>query len=117
MVYCRSCGQEISETAPTCPHCNASQIVHTVSPSRNIGVLIGITLVWASAFWIGGLLATGVVVGLLEPEASTEKAKNLGKDLSGIYMLIALGASGTLTIAGQLPGTRKMNKPNNSSSV
>jgi len=26
MVYCRACGKEIHETAPTCPHCGAAQI-------------------------------------------------------------------------------------------
>lgn len=27
MVYCRGCGKEIHETAPTCPHCGALQQV------------------------------------------------------------------------------------------
>ena len=26
MVYCRACGKEIHESAPTCPHCGAPQI-------------------------------------------------------------------------------------------
>ncbi len=31
MVFCRGCGKEIHETAPTCPHCGAPQKVPTVS--------------------------------------------------------------------------------------
>ena len=27
MVFCRGCGKEIHETAPTCPHCGAVQRV------------------------------------------------------------------------------------------
>jgi len=29
MVHCRGCGQQIHETAPTCPHCGAPQIAVT----------------------------------------------------------------------------------------
>ncbi len=37
MVFCRGCGKEIHETAPTCPHCGAPQKVATVSvPSDDI---------------------------------------------------------------------------------
>ncbi|MET3116048.1 uncharacterized membrane protein YhaH (DUF805 family) [Undibacterium sp. GrIS 1.8] len=31
MVFCRGCGKEIHETAPTCPHCGASQTVSSTS--------------------------------------------------------------------------------------
>jgi len=27
MVFCRGCGKEIHETAPTCPHCGAPQFI------------------------------------------------------------------------------------------
>lgn len=29
MVFCRGCGKEIHESAPTCPHCGAPQITAT----------------------------------------------------------------------------------------
>lgn len=33
MVFCQGCGQQIHESAPTCPHCGApQQAVATVSP-------------------------------------------------------------------------------------
>lgn len=37
MVFCRGCGKEIHETAPTCPHCGAPQIaVSSISESGAI---------------------------------------------------------------------------------
>lgn len=30
MVFCRGCGKEIHETAPTCPHCGAVQMIPQV---------------------------------------------------------------------------------------
>lgn len=27
MVFCRGCGKEIFESAPTCPHCGAQQVI------------------------------------------------------------------------------------------
>lgn len=30
MVFCRACGKELHETAPTCPHCGAVQLIQKV---------------------------------------------------------------------------------------
>lgn len=107
MAYCRSCGKEIDETAAACSYCNAHQFVPAGSSERNIGKLIGMTLVWAAAFWVGSLFATGFALGLLNPEISEAEAEKIGEDVGGLYLIIALGASSGLTIAGQLPGTKK----------
>jgi len=37
MVYCRGCGKEIHESAPTCPHCGAPQLT---SASQQFSALI-----------------------------------------------------------------------------
>lgn len=35
MVYCRGCGKEIHESAPTCPHCGFVQNTPTVIQLKN----------------------------------------------------------------------------------
>lgn len=35
MVFCRGCGKEIHETAPTCPHCGATQNNKKVLAEQN----------------------------------------------------------------------------------
>ncbi|MYM93926.1 TM2 domain-containing protein [Duganella vulcania] len=35
MVFCRGCGKEIHETAPTCPHCGAPQHASGASGPRS----------------------------------------------------------------------------------
>jgi hypothetical protein len=35
MVFCRGCGKEIHETAPTCPHCGAQQNLPTTQNGKN----------------------------------------------------------------------------------
>lgn len=35
MVFCRGCGKEIHETAPTCPHCGAPQHANAASGPRS----------------------------------------------------------------------------------
>lgn len=32
MVFCRGCGKEIHDTAPTCPHCGATQTDSNAGP-------------------------------------------------------------------------------------
>jgi Tfp pilus assembly protein PilE len=36
MIFCRGCGKEIHESAPTCPHCGAPQVVATPYDASNI---------------------------------------------------------------------------------
>jgi uncharacterized membrane protein YhaH (DUF805 family) len=35
MIFCRGCGKEIHESAPTCPHCGAKQLTAASSGSTN----------------------------------------------------------------------------------
>ena len=108
MVFCRGCGKEIHETAPGCPHCGAPQFIPPVSSgARSTGKLIGLFFVWSAAFWLGGLVLTGFVVGAFDPENAREAGARVGQAVSGIYLLISLCLSAGLTIAGILPGTRK----------
>lgn len=37
MVFCRGCGKEIHETAATCPHCGAQQILSTPAAANVAG--------------------------------------------------------------------------------
>lgn len=34
MAFCRGCGKEIHESAPTCPHCGATQAVPSSTESK-----------------------------------------------------------------------------------
>jgi len=49
MVFCRGCGKEIHETAPTCPHCGAPQ--NTGYPGKS-KVTAGILALFLGAFGI-----------------------------------------------------------------
>ncbi|MEQ1531982.1 MAG: DUF4190 domain-containing protein [Sideroxydans sp.] len=44
MIFCRGCGKQIHETAPTCPHCGFTQLVASVpvqeSPKTSIWMSI-----------------------------------------------------------------------------
>lgn len=59
MVFCRGCGKEIHETAPTCPHCGALQKVGGLSGGW------GNAMAWVIAFApLIGSIAEGFVSGL-----------------------------------------------------
>ncbi len=47
MVYCRGCGKEIHNTAPTCPSCGAPQAVAGAGKSKIVAALL--------SFFLGGL--------------------------------------------------------------
>ena len=40
MVFCRGCGKDIHETAITCPHCGAVQIVQEVVVELSAGTVV-----------------------------------------------------------------------------
>ena len=78
MVYCRGCGKEIHETAPTCPNCGAPQVTPDDAPGGTTkrilpAFLLCFFLGWAGAhrFYVGKIgtgilmLFTGGVFGLL----------------------------------------------------
>lgn len=67
MLFCRGCGKQIHETAPSCPHCGAPQVQATTREKNH----------WASIV----ALITGVVVLLMaftEPDGKWEKDAILG---------------------------------------
>lgn len=115
MVFCRGCGKEIHETAPTCPHCGAPQAIpSTVNSTRSVGKLIGWAVVWMLVFWVGSLLLAGMIAGVLNPHDASAAGGRAGEALSGLFLIISLCLSVWLTIIGKLPGTRKskMLEPN-----
>jgi Tfp pilus assembly major pilin PilA len=72
MVYCRGCGKEIHESAPTCPHCGAPQKAPSTEKNIPDGVrgwswgAFLLNWIWAigNKTWIG-LLALIPYVGLI----------------------------------------------------
>lgn len=54
MVFCRGCGKEIHETAPTCPHCGAKQRVEG-ERSKTTAALLALFLGWIGfhKFYLG----------------------------------------------------------------
>jgi len=47
MVYCRACGKQLHETAPTCPHCGAPQFAGKDAKNKTTAALL--------ALFLGGL--------------------------------------------------------------
>lgn len=108
MVFCRGCGRELHETAPSCPHCGAPQFFPPpVNSKRSVGKLIGWAFVWTFAFWFGILIVLGFVAGALHPDAPQDAGQRAGEALSGVTFLIAICFSAIFTVAGILPGTKK----------
>jgi len=110
MVYCRGCGKEIHETAPTCPHCGAPQLnvrpIEGVS-ERSTGKLIGWAIVWTFVFWVGGLIIAGFAAGVTDPANGGEAGSKAGEACSIPFLVLSIIVSTILTILGKLPGTRK----------
>jgi hypothetical protein len=69
--------------------------------------LILLAIVWMLVFWLGSLFLAGAFAGLLNPKDPQAAGRRIGESLSGLFLLIALGLSIWLTIAGKLPGTKK----------
>lgn len=44
MVFCRGCGKQIHESAPTCPQCGAVQVVAGSAKSRTTAGVLAILL-------------------------------------------------------------------------
>jgi TM2 domain-containing membrane protein YozV len=44
MVFCRGCGKEIHETAPTCPHCGAPQRLGYPGKNKAVAGVLAILL-------------------------------------------------------------------------
>ncbi len=66
MVFCRGCGKEIHETAPTCPHCGAPQSAQSLSStSLKSQTVAGLLCAFLGAFgahrFYLGKIASGVL--------------------------------------------------------
>lgn len=108
MVFCRGCGKEIHETAPTCPLCGAPQgLQSSAPPSRNVGLLIIIALGFALAMWLGFLVLGGFIIGFMNPDDASNAGEAFGQATGAPALLISLILSAVLTTIGLLPGTRK----------
>lgn len=107
MVFCRGCAKEIHETAQTCPSCGAPQGVQTSNNnSRNLVVLVSITLGFSLVFWLLILFVIGGIYGALHP-GDISGAHNLGVQWSMPTLIVAVIISGVLAKFGKLPGTKK----------
>ncbi len=113
-VYCRGCGQQIHSTAPTCPHCGATQSfggVTTASPDSGTPWMawtavafsaISATALFADETWgrdeyVGGCLFA--LIGLILAGISLAQRRS-GK-APAIVALIC-GGIGLLLSAGHL---------------
>ena len=107
MIFCRGCGKEIHESAPTCPHYGAPQgITSVVPPTRNVGKLIGMSIIWFFVFFIVGIIFIGVIVGAFNPQDAKAAGAKAGESLGGIISFVSMFLSVVLTINGKLPGTK-----------
>ncbi len=65
MVFCRGCGKEIHESAPTCPACGAPQVAANSSPDKEIlpALLLCFFIGWTGAhrFYVGKV-GTGLLM-------------------------------------------------------
>jgi hypothetical protein len=105
MVYCRSCGKEIEESADFCPHCGAPQ---TVSSSETSGAtLFFVGLGWSIIIWFGILFGIGFFIGLTNPQTGAEVAGNFGEQYGLVLLVLSIAISAVLTKFRKLPGTRK----------
>ena len=74
---------------------------------RSVVKLILLAIAWMLVFWVSSLFLAGVLAGMLIPKNAEEVGGKIGESLSGPFLLIALGLSIWLTVAGKLPGTKK----------
>ena len=109
MVYCRGCGKEIHETAPTCPSCGAPQNLPKPAEdgNRSTVVLVIMTAGWALIFWLGTLFVGGMFAGALATDDPSGAGARFGEAASLPVLLLSLLVAGVLTKLGKLPGTRR----------
>lgn len=111
MIFCRGCGKELHETAISCPHCGAPQIVPTQSvqkpsgtlwlpvPSLVLGIIVVLALFddspwdssqYAAAFFFS---VSAIVLGII---GTATQERGRGMSITGIV----LGTIGLLGIIG-----------------
>lgn len=86
MVFCRGCGQEIHETAPTCPHCGAVQHAVYAGTTGSAATAVGDE---HPGFWmrVGAALIDALITYILA-------------FIAGLVLGVTLGALGGVSDAG-----------------
>ncbi len=98
MVFCRGCGKEIHETAPTCPHCGAVQN-SLYRPAHGIAALSGddgrpgfgprlVAAVLDGLIVVAGAFVAGLVLGVL---MAIQDAGETELELAGNLLGLGLG--------------------------
>ena len=85
----------------------AEQALRPLDSKRSVVKLILLAIVWMIVFWVSSLFLAGALAGILNPKNAHEAGGKLGELLSGPFLLVGLGLSIWLTVAGKLPGTKK----------
>lgn len=68
MVFCRGCGKEIHETAPSCPHCGAPQhVIASGVPKSDKDFVVTVLLCFFLGFlgvhrFYAGKIGTGILM-------------------------------------------------------
>ena len=104
-----------SKTPMATPQISHASVSHVVPPpaprpfdsKRSVVKLILLAIAWMLVFWVSSLFLAGALAGTLNPKHAEDLGRKVGESLSGPFLLIALGLSIWLTIAGKLPGTKK----------
>ena len=73
MVHCRECGEMISESAPTCPKCGATQNVGSAFGRKDLDPNTGLNIV--SFLWP----VVGLILYCVYNDDSPRRAKACGK--------------------------------------
>ncbi len=108
MVYCRTCGKNLAESAPTCPHCGGVQPgVANPSGPRSIAKLIAFGVLWTFLIWSGGIVLVGAIAGGLDPANAEQAGGEWGEKMSVPFLILAIILAAVLTTMGVLPGTKK----------
>ena len=82
MVFCRGCGKEIHETAPTCPHCGCPQILQATTNGPQKQAIIG------ESKWMG---ITSMVIGIFCVLMLFADSKWDNDEITGLAMLSITG--------------------------
>jgi hypothetical protein len=97
--------------APQISHIPVSGFVAPPPPrpldsKRSVVKLTLLAIAWMLAFWVSSLFLAGFFAGIFNPK-DADVGRKVGESLSAPVLLIALGLSIWLTVAGKLPGTKK----------
>lgn len=94
MVFCRGCGKEIHETAPTCPHCGAVQNAIYTAPAGAVGLAADSS---HPGFWLR------VVAFLIDTVVQVIAGAVVGLVL-GVAIGVGGGEADTAGVAGNVLG-------------